>query len=216
MRTAIYALSRLDFEFYKKVLALHAFGWDDGRIVADAIAGLTTDERTFGRQGWRDASDLTHLLAAISCPVLVCHIRMSNYDLAPMSVSRHLASEIRDAFLRVVDINLPSAFDAHGTSVDALLSFVEQHDPKGGADRGASGTAVILYVDIVDSTALTERLGDAAFREKARALDGAMRTAVRDARRRRHRREDAGRRDPGDLRIGVAGGGGGSGMRGVW
>src|SRR5713226_7153298 len=34
--------------------------------------------------------------------------------------------------------------------------------------------------DIVDSTALTERLGDAAFREKARDLDGALRAAIRE------------------------------------
>jgi class 3 adenylate cyclase len=42
-----------------------------------------------------------------------------------------------------------------------------------------SGTAIILFADIVDSTALTERLGDTTFREKARALDEAMRTAIR-------------------------------------
>jgi class 3 adenylate cyclase len=40
--------------------------------------------------------------------------------------------------------------------------------------------AVILFTDIAGSTALTERLGDAAFREKARALDDALRIAVRD------------------------------------
>ena len=43
-----------------------------------------------------------------------------------------------------------------------------------------SGTAVILFADIADSTALTERLGDAAFREKARDLDAALRTAIRE------------------------------------
>jgi class 3 adenylate cyclase len=43
-----------------------------------------------------------------------------------------------------------------------------------------SGTAIILFADIVDSTALTERLGDTAFRAKARELDGALRTIIRD------------------------------------
>ncbi len=38
----------------------------------------------------------------------------------------------------------------------------------------------ILFADIVDSTALTERLGDAAFREKARELDGALRAIIRE------------------------------------
>ena len=41
-----------------------------------------------------------------------------------------------------------------------------------------SGTAVILFADIVDSTGLTERMGDTAFREKARELDGALRTII--------------------------------------
>src|SRR5207247_148926 len=42
-----------------------------------------------------------------------------------------------------------------------------------------SDTAVILFADIADSTSLTERLGDTAFRDKARALDEAMRTVIR-------------------------------------
>ncbi len=54
----------------------------------------------------------------------------------------------------------------------------------GGADRAPpalpSGTAVILFADISDSTALTERLGDAAFRERARDLDGALRGVIRE------------------------------------
>ena len=45
---------------------------------------------------------------------------------------------------------------------------------------GSSGTAIILFADIADSTAITERLGDGAFRAKARELDGALRTVIRD------------------------------------
>ena len=44
-----------------------------------------------------------------------------------------------------------------------------------------SSTAVILFADIVDSTAMTERIGDAAFRERARQLDERLRAAIRDA-----------------------------------
>jgi class 3 adenylate cyclase len=47
------------------------------------------------------------------------------------------------------------------------------------ADVGEHDTAIILFADIADSTALTERLGDAAFRERARRLDAALREAVR-------------------------------------
>jgi class 3 adenylate cyclase len=49
-----------------------------------------------------------------------------------------------------------------------------------GPATAAPGTAIILFADIVDSTALTERLGDDAFRQKARVLDEAMRSAIRD------------------------------------
>ncbi len=38
----------------------------------------------------------------------------------------------------------------------------------------------LLFADIVDSTALTERLGDAAFRGKARDLDTVLRTVIRE------------------------------------
>jgi class 3 adenylate cyclase len=44
-----------------------------------------------------------------------------------------------------------------------------------------SGTAIILFADIVESTALTERLGDAAFHDRARELDGALRAIIREA-----------------------------------
>src|SRR5437667_5937651 len=45
---------------------------------------------------------------------------------------------------------------------------------------GSSGTAIILFADIADSTAITERLGDGAFRAKARDLDSALRAAIRE------------------------------------
>src|SRR4029453_13784553 len=49
------------------------------------------------------------------------------------------------------------------------------------AARAPSGMTAILFADIADSTALTERLGDAAFREKARNLDGSLRGIIRDS-----------------------------------
>ncbi len=41
--------------------------------------------------------------------------------------------------------------------------------------------AVILFLDIADSTALTTKLGDAAYREKERALDTSLRAAITGA-----------------------------------
>ena len=45
----------------------------------------------------------------------------------------------------------------------------------------AHATAIILFADIVDSTALTERMGDAAFRAKARSLDTSLRAIITQA-----------------------------------
>jgi class 3 adenylate cyclase len=42
--------------------------------------------------------------------------------------------------------------------------------------------AVLLFIDIADSTALTEHLGDATFRERARQLDASLRQFIRDRR----------------------------------
>jgi class 3 adenylate cyclase len=53
--------------------------------------------------------------------------------------------------------------------------------PATPADR-APDTVVILFADIVDSMPQTERLGDAGFRERARELDGLLRTHVREHR----------------------------------
>jgi class 3 adenylate cyclase len=60
--------------------------------------------------------------------------------------------------------------------VPALLDFIDQPLPT----RAQSGTAVILFADIVDSTVLTERLGDDAFRDKARDLDATLRSIIRE------------------------------------
>jgi class 3 adenylate cyclase len=68
------------------------------------------------------------------------------------------------------------------TTLEEMHSFVQGGSLAAvtGPATTAPGTAIILFADIVDSTALTERLGDDAFRQKARVLDEAMRSAIRD------------------------------------
>jgi adenylate cyclase len=41
--------------------------------------------------------------------------------------------------------------------------------------------AVILFTDIASSTELTERMGDARFRDASRSLEAGLRTAIREA-----------------------------------
>jgi class 3 adenylate cyclase len=91
------------------------------------------------------------------------------------ALSRELAAAIPGAYFVTADDYTSELWQF----VTGQQGGVQPREPR---ERAAShsGMAVILFADIADSTALTERLGDAAFREKARALDDALRAAVRD------------------------------------
>ena len=52
---------------------------------------------------------------------------------------------------------------------------------RGRNDESVHSTAVILCLDVVDSTAITHRIGDAAFRERSRELDVKLRGVIRSA-----------------------------------
>lgn len=56
------------------------------------------------------------------------------------------------------------------------------HEPRRTPKERAPDAVVILYADIVDSVPFTERIGDAAFRERARDLDALLRANVREHR----------------------------------
>jgi class 3 adenylate cyclase len=116
--------------------------------------------------------DLSSELASLRTPALVIRDRSErNLNAA---AAREAAALIPNA--RFVEVDM--TFDAPGP----IARFL--------ADSGAlvprpaivpTGTAIILFTDIADSTGLTERLGDAAFRTAARALDEQKRAAIRDA-----------------------------------
>jgi len=93
-----------------------------------------------------------------------------------------MAAEIPNARLAILDgASLAPWLETPGDSVNAILEHLgEAIDKPDRATDGLllQGTAIILFADIADSTALTERLGDAAFREKARELDESLRKAI--------------------------------------
>ena len=97
--------------------------------------------------------------------------------------ARALASRMPDAAVQPI-VGATNRERAQ-QSRDAINAFftrgADARPPRDPAPDLASGTAVILFTDIVDSTALTERLGDARFRDASRALDAGLRAAIRDA-----------------------------------
>ena len=124
--------------------------------------------------------DVTSLLPKVTAPTLVLHRPEAPFT--DVDLGKRLASQIPNA--RLVLLEGTSGFAMVGdveAVIDAFDEFLgegETPSEREPAPSLPSGTAVILFADIADSTALTERLGDAAFRDKARALDTALRSAI--------------------------------------
>jgi class 3 adenylate cyclase/pimeloyl-ACP methyl ester carboxylesterase len=129
--------------------------------------------------------DITEILRLVQTRAIVVNTRDNPW--AGVQAGRELAAGLPKAELAIARGSNPG--ESRAEVVRAIQSFlgvprpqhdllVDQTSPAAPRD---SGTAVILFTDIADSTALTERLGDAAFRAASRSLDEGIRSAMRDA-----------------------------------
>jgi Adenylate cyclase, family 3 (some proteins contain HAMP domain) len=120
-----------------------------------------------------DASDLAQLIRA---PTLI--VRHNGLRFVTMEMVKDLAVRIPNAQLAIVEGTWADDLEGYARRItDFINAGVVQATPP---PELPSGMTAILFADIADSTALTERLGDAAFRAKARELDGALRGVIRD------------------------------------
>ncbi len=130
-----------------------------------------------GHQAFVNASetfDVTDLLSQLNLPVLLLYPDRAAVSYAG-AFAREMATRIPGAHLVALPGEPAEAIaERVASALDAFLSDA----PPDEESQSPSGTAIILFADIADSTALTERLGDAAFREKARELDEALRRAI--------------------------------------
>jgi class 3 adenylate cyclase len=100
----------------------------------------------------------------------------------PASSPQRLAAEIPDARLVSLDGESVTSLQADPLMMASVDAFLLDGDAAGASLTGLpAGTAVILFVDIESSTALTERMGDGAFRTASRAIDEKIRAAVRES-----------------------------------
>ena len=118
------------------------------------------------------ATDVTKLLAEVQTPTLLVEFAGSGNS----SRAREITAIIPDARLLSFPGDITAMWEQDYAT--GVMAFLEEEDAR--PTTLPSGTAIILFADIVDSTALTERLGDAAFRAKARDLDAALRTVIRE------------------------------------
>jgi class 3 adenylate cyclase len=180
-RRALAPLVEIDFDLYCETMALIDFGWTElGRRLADVSkrgSARTMIAVWNARHQWDAFDDL----ARVACPTLVQHYR-SGEETIPFQRAREMAAALPNARLAVRESARPVQFifmDDPEAQVREILEFLDG-DVASQRPRSSS-TAVILFVDVVDSTALTEQLGDAVFRDRARALHDALRRAIVDA-----------------------------------
>jgi class 3 adenylate cyclase len=182
---AVLALADVDWQtFTETAIGTFAAGWGAGEF-AHRVALLFQDSLT--QQAYQiflpalKAVDVTQILPQVPAPTLVLHRRQVTQ--LGVNVARGLAARIPNARLALLEGQ--SVYEVFGdtepvaTALEEFLSEGQRELPAAGASV-PSGTAIILFADIVDSTALTERMGDTAFREKARELDTALRTVIRE------------------------------------
>jgi class 3 adenylate cyclase len=182
-----WALTRLmeeNFDFYLQASALADFGWDDGKLFARDIGRhISRDALQASFRGNRQI-DVNGDVPNVRCPVLVINSLWRLEDEAiPSTSSRQLAAALPHATLVEVDYASPLIFhrrlEEHLQVIEPFLEAGDEQQP--AMQPLPKGTAIILFADIVDSTALTEQIGDAAFRERARVLDTALRDIISDA-----------------------------------
>ncbi len=187
-QAAVRSLAATNWQVFTETHAHFLQGWEPhpdlpfARFIRESI-----DQADYLRfmAAWREW-DATPYLPNVSCPTLIVPGGGNS------KVARAYAAAIPGA--RFLDVGGESA-NTYAAILISRNSAIEDFFREGATDASrpsthgrvrtpdshATGTAVILFTDIVDSTALTERLGDARFREASRALDAGLRAAIRDA-----------------------------------
>jgi class 3 adenylate cyclase/pimeloyl-ACP methyl ester carboxylesterase len=170
-----------NWEMYTNTLAHVRLGWSEGeparRFAAVMRESMSPQALHASIDAFREL-DVTGLLPQVKCPTLVLHRRKTSW--LPVDVAKDLAALLPDAQLTLLEgeSGAPYLGDADGV-LDTIAEFLGLDGAPTARPSAASGTAIILFADVADSTGITERLGDTQFRAKARDLDSLMRTAIR-------------------------------------
>jgi class 3 adenylate cyclase/pimeloyl-ACP methyl ester carboxylesterase len=159
------------WEFFTRTLASAVTGFEDTARANATAAMFRQAMSPSGFVSFVEANlqiDVSELLPHVQVPTLVVQ---DSTGFETEDLARDLASNIPGAcFVNTNDYTDELHGFAFGSSLQKPSAPI----------RGPAGTAIILFADIADSTALTERLGDSAFRAKARELDDALRTKVHE------------------------------------
>jgi class 3 adenylate cyclase len=171
------ALRSGDWTVYTETLARVLIGFENQELAAQFAVyirecvepeALRAAFSSMGNEDW----DVSALLPRVTAHTLVVHNRNNRF--LPVQVGQRLAARIPNARFQLVD---DMDYEQLPGIITGFLGVSDEIAQR-RSDSVPQGTAIILFADIADSTALTERLGDATFREKARELDAALREAI--------------------------------------
>jgi class 3 adenylate cyclase/pimeloyl-ACP methyl ester carboxylesterase len=144
----------------------------------DLLRQSVTPEVAAGYMEFMRDLNLTSILEQMQTSTLVLCRDRDRF--VPAAASRAVAALLPNATFGSLTGDIGYAPFGDISYLDRVKRFLDEGRPHVDRSDVSSGTAVILFADIVDSTALTERLGDTAFRAKARELDGALRGVIRE------------------------------------
>jgi class 3 adenylate cyclase len=182
---AVRALRSQDWDVYTESSMHVAYGWagaERSKAMTAVLRGAASRENGPAILQALDLFDVTDLLTDLAVPTLAIYPPQSIFISADHS--RSVAASIPAAALmqeRPFAEMLPIIDQFLGTAEVPSPSADDQPPRTPVPGSSSSSTAIILFADIVDSTALTEHLGDAVFREKTRELDGSLRAIIRDS-----------------------------------
>ena len=181
---ALAALAEADWEFYTEAVSYQNYGWAGGpeaRNFAAMMREFSSPVIVRRNVEVIRRFDATADLMGVKAPTLVVHRRQ--VSVPEERVVTPLAAMITGARLLLLEGSqaVPALGDID-EAAKVVGEFMTGSEPVTGrtVPELPSGTAIILFADIADSTGLTERMGDSAFRDKARELDGGLRAAIRE------------------------------------
>ncbi|MDP9237262.1 MAG: adenylate/guanylate cyclase domain-containing protein [Chloroflexota bacterium] len=175
---SLVALGEQNWELATETITHAVLGWSNSELarkMAEIMRAGTTAQtlKAFMRASreWQ----IEELLPRITASTLILARR--DGPQAYIDDGRRAASFIPDARLELLDEKSDMVQEPE---FDKIWAFVSdgQEVPR-AAPEVQPTTATILFADIVDSTSLTERLGDSHFRSHASELDEGLRRVIR-------------------------------------
>ena len=176
---AFRALRTQDWTTYSETVAHALLGWSEaeaaGRLATFLRESTTPEIMSLAFEAIEEW-DVSDELGNVKVPTLVMHRK--EIPLPDISVARELAAGIPDAQLLVLEglalLPLtPEDVELVAEAFDEFIGEGEEEQPDTGAFR------TIFFTDVVGSTSLTDRLGDARARELLREHERTTREALK-------------------------------------